>query len=119
MRVGVPKEIKVHEYRVGLTPPSVAELVSAGHEVIVQTQAGMGIDFEDQDYIDAGARVAASAEETFAAADMIVKVKEPQQQEIALLESRHLLFTYLHLAADKPPAEGLMKSGAPRIAHEA
>jgi alanine dehydrogenase len=118
MRVGVPKEIKVHEYRVGLTPPSVAELVSQGHEVIVETKAGMGIDFDDQAYINAGARIAGSAAETFASADMIVKVKEPQQQEIALLESRHLLFTYLHLAADKPQAEGLMKSGATCIAYE-
>jgi alanine dehydrogenase len=118
MRVGVPKEIKNHEYRVGLTPGSVAELVSAGHEVIVETRAGLGIDFEDQAYIDAGARIAGSAAETFAGADMIVKVKEPQQQEIAMLEARHLLFTYLHLAADKPQAEGLMKSGATCIAYE-
>ena len=118
MRVGVPKEIKVHEYRVGLTPASVAELVAAGHEVIVETKAGTGIDLDDQAYIEAGARIAGSAAETFAAADMIVKVKEPQQQEIALLEARHLLFTYLHLAADKPQAEGLMKSGATCIAYE-
>jgi len=118
MRIGVPKEIKNHEYRVGLTPPSVAELVAAGHEVVVETRAGMGIDFEDQDYIDAGARILGTAAEVFAGADMIVKVKEPQQSEIAMLESRHLLFTYLHLAADKPQAEGLMKSGATCIAYE-
>jgi alanine dehydrogenase len=118
MRIGVPKEIKVHEYRVGLTPASVAELTAAGHEVIVQTQAGSGIDLTDQDYIDAGARIAADAREVFANADMIVKVKEPQQSEIALLEARHTLFTYLHLAADKPQAEGLMKSGATCIAYE-
>ena len=118
MRVGVPKEIKNHEYRVGLTPPSAAELVAAGHEVIVQTQAGMGIDFDDQDYIDAGARIVADAPAVFKASDMIVKVKEPQPQEIALLEPRHILFTYLHLAADKPQAEGLMKSGATCIAYE-
>jgi alanine dehydrogenase len=118
MRVGVPKEIKVHEYRVGLTPPSVSELVSAGHEVIVQTNAGSGIDFEDQDYIDAGARIAPDAASTFAQADMIVKVKEPQPQEIALLEARHLLFTYLHLAPDPDQAHGLMKSGATCIAYE-
>jgi alanine dehydrogenase len=118
MRVGVPKEIKNHEYRVGLTPPSVAELVAAGHEVVVETQAGAGIDFEDQDYIDAGASILPDAQSVFAAADMIVKVKEPQPQEIALLEPRHLLFTYLHLAADKPQAEGLMKSGATCIAYE-
>jgi alanine dehydrogenase len=118
MRVGVPKEIKNHEYRVGLTPPSVAELVAAGHEVIVQTQAGSGIDFDDQAYIDAGARIAPDAASTFAQSDMIVKVKEPQPQEIALLEPRHLLFTYLHLAPDPDQAQGLMKSGATCIAYE-
>ena len=118
MRVGVPKEIKVHEYRVGLTPSSVAELVAAGHEVVVETKAGMGIDFEDQDYVDAGARIAATAAETFAQADMIVKVKEPQAQEIALLEPRHLLFTYLHLAPDPEQTHGLLKSGATCIAYE-
>ena len=118
MRVGVPKEIKNHEYRVGLTPPSVAELVAAGHEVIVETKAGGGIDFEDQDYIDAGARIAPDAASTFAQADMIVKVKEPQAQEIALLEPRPLLFTYLHLAPDPDQAKGLMKSGATCIAYE-
>ncbi|HEY0113684.1 MAG TPA: alanine dehydrogenase [Allosphingosinicella sp.] len=118
MRVGVPKEIKNHEYRVGLTPGSVAELVAAGHDVIVETKAGTGIDFDDQDYVDAGARIAGSASETFAAADMIVKVKEPQAQEIALLEPRHLLFTYLHLAPDPDQAHGLMKSGATCIAYE-
>ncbi|BCA61881.1 alanine dehydrogenase [Sphingomonas sp. HMP9] len=118
MRVGVPKEIKNHEYRVGLTPPSVAELVAAGHEVVVETQAGSGIDFEDQDYVDAGATILPTAAAVFAGADMIVKVKEPQPGEIAMLEPRHLLFTYLHLAADKPQAEGLMKSGATCIAYE-
>jgi alanine dehydrogenase len=118
MRVGVPKEIKNHEYRVGLTPPSVAELVAAGHEVVVQTQAGIGIDFSDADYVDAGATILPDAAAVFASADMIVKVKEPQASEIAMLEPRHLLFTYLHLAADKPQAEGLMKSGATCIAYE-
>src|SRR3954471_20504860 len=118
MRVGVPKEIKNHEYRVGLTPSSVAELVAAGHEVIVETQAGMGIDFDDEDYSRVGARIAATAAETFAAADMVVKVKEPQAQEIALLEPRHLLFTYLHLAPDPEQAKGLMASGATCIAYE-
>ncbi|MGN6375186.1 MAG: alanine dehydrogenase [Sphingomonas sp.] len=118
MRVGVPKEIKNHEYRVGLTPPSVAELVAAGHEVIVETQAGSGIDFEDQDYVDAGARIVPDAKTVFAEADMIVKVKEPQPSEIAMLEPRHLLFTYLHLAADRAQTEGLIKSGATCIAYE-
>ncbi len=118
MRIGVPKEIKNHEYRVGLTPPSVAELVAAGHEVVVETQAGSGIDFDDRDYVDAGAAILPDAKSVFAAADMIVKVKEPQRQEIALLEPRHLLFTYLHLAADRPQTEGLLKSGATCIAYE-
>src|SRR5690242_5423006 len=118
MRIGVPKEIKNHEYRVGLTPPSVAELVAAGHEVIVETKAGSGIDFDDQDYVDVGARIVPDARTVFAQADMIVKVKEPQASEIAMLEPRHLLFTYLHLAADKAQTEGLIKSGATCIAYE-
>ncbi|MEO5640478.1 MAG: alanine dehydrogenase [Sphingomicrobium sp.] len=118
MRVGVPKEIKNHEYRVGLIPASVAELVHAGHEVVVETGAGMGIDFPDSAYEQAGASILSDAAAVFSAADMIVKVKEPQPQEIAMLEPRHLLFTYLHLAADKPQAEGLMASGATCIAYE-
>jgi len=118
MRIGVPKEIKNHEYRVGLTPPSVAELVAAGHQVVVETGAGKGIDFEDSDYVEAGATILPDADAVFAEAEMIVKVKEPQQQEIARLRPHHLLFTYLHLAADKPQAEGLMKSGATCIAYE-
>ncbi|QPQ56213.1 alanine dehydrogenase [Allosphingosinicella flava] len=118
MRVGVPKEIKNNEYRVGLTPASVAELTAAGHEVIVETKAGLGIDFDDKAYTDVGARIVGTAAEVFAQSDMIVKVKEPQQSEIAMLEPRHLLFTYLHLAADKPQAEGLIKSGATCIAYE-
>ena len=118
MRVGVPKEIKNHEYRVGLTPASVGELVAAGHEVFVETKAGMGIDFADSAYEKVGAKILPTAADVFAKSDMIVKVKEPQAQEIAMLEPRHLLFTYLHLAADKPQAEGLMKSGATCIAYE-
>ena len=118
MRIGVPKEIKNHEYRVGLTPASVAELTAVGHEVVVEALAGNGIDFSDRDYLDAGARILPNASEVFSAADMIVKVKEPQPAEIAMLQARHTLFTYLHLAADKPQAEGLMKSGATCIAYE-
>ena len=118
MKIGVPKEIKNHEYRVGLTPPSVSELASAGHELIVETGAGLGIDFQDQDYIDAGARIVPTADAVFEQAEMIVKVKEPQPAEIAKLRPHHLLFTYLHLAADKPQAEGLMRSGATCIAYE-
>ena len=118
MRVGVPREIKNHEYRVGLTPPSVAELVTAGHEVFVETGAGLGIDFEDADYVAAGATILPDAASVFDRSDMIVKVKEPQPGEVAMLEPRHLLFTYLHLAADKPQAEGLIRSGATCIAYE-
>ena len=118
MRIGVPKEIKNHEYRVGLTPSSVAELVTAGHEVVVETKAGTGIDFADKDYVAVGARILPDAAAVFAGSDMIVKVKEPQPQEIAMLEARHTLFTYLHLAADRAQAEGLMASGATCIAYE-
>ncbi|MEA1619009.1 alanine dehydrogenase [Erythrobacter sp. T5W1-R] len=118
MRVGVPTEIKNNEYRVGLTPPLVAELTAAGHDVLVQAGAGLGIDFTDSDYVAAGARIVGDAGAVFAEAEMIVKVKEPQTSEIAMLRPHHLLFTYLHLAADKPQAEGLMASGATCIAYE-
>src|SRR6476619_6815570 len=118
MRIGVPKEIKVHEYRVGLTPASVAELVAHGHEVFVETNAGNGIDCPDKAFEKAGAQILPDAASVFKAADMIVKVKEPQQQEIALLEPRHILFTYLHLAPDPEQAKGLMASGATCIAYE-
>ena len=118
MRVGVPKEIKVHEYRVGLTPDSVAELVHHGHEVIVETGAGEGVDFEDGNYLAAGARIAHAAREVFDGADLIVKVKEPQPAECAMLREGQTLFTYLHLAADKPQADALQRSGAVCIAYE-
>jgi alanine dehydrogenase len=118
MRVGVPKEIKNHEYRVGLTPASVKELVAAGHELFVETGAGMGIDCPDNAYVKAGATILPDAAAVFETAEMIVKVKEPQPGEIAMIKPHHLLFTYLHLAADKPQAEGLMKSGATCIAYE-
>ncbi|MBA3527438.1 MAG: alanine dehydrogenase, partial [Sphingomonas sp.] len=118
MRIGVPKEIKNNEFRVGLTPASVAELVAAGHELFVETRAGSGIDCPDAAFGKAGATILATPEEVFQASDMIVKVKEPQPQEIALLEPQHILFTYLHLAADKPQTEGLMASGATCIAYE-
>jgi alanine dehydrogenase len=118
MRIGVPKEIKNHEYRVGLTPASVAELTAAGHEVVVEALAGNGIDFSDRDYMDAGARILPNASEVFAAAEMIVKVKEPQPGEIAMLRPHHTLFTYLHLAPDPEQAKGLMASGATCIAYE-
>jgi alanine dehydrogenase len=118
MRVGVPKEIKVHEYRVGLVPAAVRELVESGHEVLVQTGAAAGIGFADADYQRVGAKIAASAEEVFERADLIVKVKEPQPQECARLRAGQVLYTYLHLAADKAQAEALQQSGATCIAYE-
>lgn len=118
MRVGVPKEIKVHEYRVGLTPGSVAELTARGHQVIVETDAGAGIGFSDADYQRVGARIVAHPKQVFDAADMIVKVKEPQLPECALLRDGQILFTYLHLAADRLQTEALMRSGASAIAYE-
>jgi alanine dehydrogenase len=118
MRIGVPREIKVHEYRVGLTPASVAELVAHGHELFVEADAGQGIDCPDKAYEKAGAKILPDARSVFDSADMIVKVKEPQPQEIAMLRPGQILFTYLHLAADKEQALGLMKSGAICIAYE-
>jgi alanine dehydrogenase len=118
MLVGVPKEIKTHEYRVGLLPSSVRELVHHGHQVLVETRAGSGIGFDDEAFRAAGAEVAASAADIFGRADMIVKVKEPQPSEWAKLREDQTLFTYLHLAADKPQAEGLMASGCAAIAYE-
>lgn len=118
MKIGVPKEIKNHEYRVGLTPASVAELVAAGHQVFVESGAGAGIDFSDEAYRQAGADILSDAPAVFGAADMIVKVKEPQPAEIVLLEPRHALFTFLHLAPDPAQAEGLLRSGATCIAYE-
>ncbi len=118
MRIGVPREIKNNEYRVGLTPPAVAEMTSAGHAVIVETQAGAGIDFTDDDYRAAGASIVGTPADVFAQADLVVKVKEPQPAEISLLEARHTLFTYLHLAADRRQTLGLMASGATCIAYE-
>ena len=116
MRVGVPKEIKVHENRVGLTPDSVQELTTMGADVIVQAGAGAGVGFGDDDYRGAGARIG-SIQEAYAA-DLIVKVKEPQLHECERLRPEQMLFTYLHLAADKPQALALMESGATAIAYE-
>lgn len=118
MLIGVPKEIKNHEYRVGLTPASVRELVSRGHQVIVETNAGGGIGVADADYKAAGAVTVATAEEVFANAEMIVKVKEPQAVERACLKSGQVLFTYLHLAPDPTQAEELIGSDAVCIAYE-
>lgn len=118
MRVGCPKEIKVHEYRVGLTPESAAELVRAGHEVLLETKAGEGIGAPDSAYEKVGVKILPDADAVFAQAEMIVKVKEPQAIEIARLKRHHVLFTYLHLAPDPEQAEGLMRSGATCIAYE-
>ncbi|MBS0364750.1 MAG: alanine dehydrogenase [Proteobacteria bacterium] len=118
MRIGVPREIKVHEYRVGMVPAGVRELTAAGHEVLVETGAGNGIGVDDAQYQAAGAKTAASAAEVFQGADMIVKVKEPQARECAMLRKDQVLFTYLHLAADPEQAQGLIKSGATAIAYE-
>ncbi len=118
MRIGVPTEIKVHEYRVGLVPASVRELTLAGHEVLVQAGAGNGIGCGDADYVGAGARIVAGPAEVFAAADLVVKVKEPQPAECTLLRRGQVLFTYLHLAADRAQAEALQRSGAQAIAYE-
>ena len=118
MRIGVPKEIKTLEFRVGLTPESVGEIIRAGHEVVVETKAGLGSGFSDADYERTGAKILPSAKAVFDSADMIVKVKEPQPSETAMLRAGQTLFTYLHLAPDPVQAEGLIKSGALAIAYE-
>ena len=118
MLIGVPKEIKTREFRVGLVPSSVADLVRRGHQVLVETQAGQGIGANDAEYKAAGAEIASSAGDVFARAEMIVKVKEPQPNEWLQLSSKQILFTYLHLAADAPQAFGLAESGCTAIAYE-
>lgn len=118
MIIGVPKEIKNHEYRVGMIPASVRELASHGHQVFVETNAGAGIGFSDDDYIAVGASILPTAADVFAKADMIVKVKEPQAVERAMLREGQILFTYLHLAPDFPQTEELIKSKAVCIAYE-
>ncbi|HEX7647427.1 MAG TPA: alanine dehydrogenase, partial [Noviherbaspirillum sp.] len=118
MLIGVPKEIKNHEYRVGLTPSSVRELTSRGHQVIVQKNAGTAIGLADEQYVAAGATLSDSAADIFARADMIVKVKEPQPVECAMLRKDQILYTYLHLAPDPEQTKALVKSGAVCIAYE-
>jgi alanine dehydrogenase len=118
VKIGVPKEIKTHEYRVGLTPAAARELTSRGHRVVVQQGAALAIGFPDDAYRAAGAAIAATAEAIFADADLVVKVKEPQPSEVALLRPAQVLFTYLHLAADRAQTEGLMRSRATCIAYE-
>lgn len=118
MLVGVPKEVKNHEYRVGLVPASVRELVHHGHKVLVETRAGEGIGFTDADYEAAGADISPDADSVFAKAEMIVKVKEPQPAEYKRLREGQLLFTYLHLAPDLAQTKGLVDSGSIAIAYE-
>jgi alanine dehydrogenase len=118
MRVSCPKEIKPQEYRVGLTPESAAELVRAGHEVFLQSGAGEGIGAGDERYQRIGAKIAPDAESAFAAGELVVKVKEPQPAEIAMLRPDQTLFTYLHLAPDPAQTEALLKSGVTAIAYE-
>ncbi|MER0238917.1 alanine dehydrogenase [Fulvimarina sp. MAC8] len=118
MRVGCPKEIKNHEYRVGLTPAAVREYVAHGHEVIIETGAGSGIDAPDAHYEAAGAKIVGSASDVFSGADMVVKVKEPQPQEWAQLRENQILYTYLHLAPDPEQTKGLIGSGVTAVAYE-
>lgn len=118
MKIGVPKEIKTLEFRVGMTPSGVRELVDDGHELFVESNAGEGIGMSNADYVAAGAKVLDKAEDVFKTADMIVKVKEPQLNECAMLREGQVLFTYLHLAADPAQTEALVKSGTTAIAYE-
>ncbi|RMH49247.1 MAG: alanine dehydrogenase, partial [Alphaproteobacteria bacterium] len=118
MRIGCPKEIKPQEFRVGLTPNAAQEVIHHGHEVVVETGAGLGSGFPDEDYVAVGARIAQTAAEVFETADLIVKVKEPQAPERAMLRKDQVLFTYLHLAPDPEQTRDLLKSGVTAIAYE-
>jgi alanine dehydrogenase len=118
MKIGVPKEIKADEYRVGLVPSSVRELTTLGHEVFIESQAGLGIGISDTNYIDAGATIIPTAAEVFAVSTLIVKVKEPQVIELDYLKPAHILFTFLHLGADLKQAQGLLESGCSALAYE-
>jgi alanine dehydrogenase len=118
MRIGCPKEVKNHEYRVGLTPASVREFTARGHEVVIQSGAGAGVGLDDEHYAVAGAVLVRDAAEVFARADMIVKVKEPQPAECAMLREGQILYTYLHLAPDPEQTSALVRSGAVCVAYE-
>jgi len=118
MLIGVPKEIKVHEYRVGLTPAGVRELTAHGHQVLIQASAGLGIGIADAQYVAAGASIVDTAAEIFARSEMVIKVKEPQPVECAMLREGQVLFTYLHLAPDPAQTQGLIDSGCVAIAYE-
>jgi len=118
MKIAVPKEIKNNENRVGLVPSGVRQLVQDGHQLFVQKNAGINIGFTDQDYINAGAKIVETMEDAYAAGEMIIKVKEPQPSEIKLLKPHHILYTYLHLSADRELTVGLMNSKATCVAYE-
>ncbi|MEM9127308.1 MAG: alanine dehydrogenase, partial [Pseudomonadota bacterium] len=118
MKIGCPKEIKPQEFRVGMTPNAAQEAVSRGHEVLIETNAGIGAGFDNAAYVAAGARILDTAEEVFATADMIVKVKEPQAVERKMLREGQVLFTYLHLAPDPDQTHDLLESGCTAIAYE-
>jgi len=118
VKVGIPKEIKNHEYRVAITPAGVMELVRHGHQVVIETGAGLGSSIPDADYVEAGATMLANADEVWASADMILKVKEPIADEYPRMRKDQIIFTYLHLAASKPCTDALIASGATAIAYE-
>jgi alanine dehydrogenase len=118
MQVGIPKEIKVHESRVAITPDGVSELVRAGHDVFIEAGAGLGSAINDADFVAHGAKILATADEVWSAAELILKVKEPIEIEYARIKSHHTLFTYLHLAASKPCTDALIASGCAAIAYE-
>ncbi len=118
MLIGIPKEIKNHEYRVGMTPSGVNELILNNHQVLVEKDAGAGVGFNDLDYLNVGATIIDNAKEIYAKSDMIIKVKEPQPNECEMLRPGQLLFTYLHLAPDREQTEALLKSGCVAIAYE-
>ena len=118
MKIGTTKELKNHEYRVGLTPDNVSAFVAKGHTVLVETRAGIGAGFPDQDYINAGAQIVATPAEVFAQCDMVVKVKEPEECEYKYLRKDLILFTYLHLAPNPKLAKALMDSGCKAVAFE-
>jgi alanine dehydrogenase len=118
MRIGVPTEVKADEYRVAITPAGVRELAARGHEVLVESGAGLGSALEDERYSAQGARIVTGAQELFAESELIIKVKEPQPPEVAMLQAHHTLFTYLHLAADQQLTQGLLASGATCVAYE-
>ncbi len=118
MRIGVPKEIKLQEYRIGLTPESVKVLTGKGHQVLVENNGGFEAGFTNEDYKNVGAKIIDRAEDIFKDSDLIVKVKEPQSSEVKMIRENQIIYTYLHLAAAKELTEGLIKSKSVCIAYE-